>query len=490
MAGRGTPSGVRGARRPGGMRVGMLLALLTVAFGIVAFGGSHKLIALVIVAVIVGSVALATGFTTTLDVLVVLSPLMFFRSGSTLHLSAADAVLPVMALDLSVRSTRRRSIRLDGWVVLYVTALLAVILASALAASASAAGFSLSLGVANILKMTVAFAYMTVVSTHVAATPLRETARALRVWGWTAALMAAGSVLWELGGPGLVPHDSERSNGFFQDPNLYAAYLLLSLAVVLAREAMGHVRETPLLLVLVCSGVFTTASRSAAATLAALVVIAALTVRMRVVRVVFGCVGAVGLGLIIWGLTNPSAVSYLPALNRFTNATQQSDNEFRLLLWSRGFQLWQDHPVLGVGIGQFGRYTEDIGGVLNTGAGYVAHNTFISFLAETGTIGIALCLAGFLAIYTVAKRHSSRRESVRSALAVGVLAVVLQMLTLNLQNVRYVWIYFGVVIGLAACHSRSPDAGGPTADARSGPTVPESTAHPDGRSHDDVLASK
>ena len=37
----------------------------------------------------------------------------------------------------------------------------------------------------------------------------------------------------------------------------------------------------------------------------------------------------------------------------------------------------------------------------------------------------------------------------KHALASGVLVICSQMMTLNLQNLRYVWIYFGLVLGIS-----------------------------------------
>jgi O-antigen ligase len=72
----------------------------------------------------------------------------------------------------------------------------------------------------------------------------------------------------------------------------------------------------------------------------------------------------------------------------------------RLDLWKAGLQMFVDHPLTGVGQGNFlwisPRYTSNYYRVW-TGEGYVAHNIFIQLLAEGGIQALLVFLA-FVAV--------------------------------------------------------------------------------------------
>jgi len=434
-----------------GRSSGVGLAIVGVSAAVLAGGavGLQPGIALPLGALVVGTFLLISGTVSLFDYFVAGSALMFLPGGGTLHVAASDALLPALALAVIGGRSGRRGLSLSKGAVAYALVGVAVVVLSATVATLSPSGFVMSLGLSNVLKTIVVLTFMIVTATWVCHAPIQEISRTLRIWGWTAGSLSAGSLLWMLGGPGLIPHDSLRSLGFFQDPNLYAGYLLVSLAVIMAREALAPARETTLLVVLVCGGVLATASRSAAAAMAVLLMLALITVKSRAVRWATVPVGVVGVFLAFVVLTGLAASSNLPSLERLTTSTSEVGQDPRLMLWSRALHVWESSPVIGVGIGQFGRYTVDIGGVLNTGAGYIAHNTFLSYLAETGVMGLGVWLVGFGSLVSLAWRGRAGTGDLRASLLLGLAAIALQMMTLNLQNVRYVWIYFGLVVGLA-----------------------------------------
>ena len=64
----------------------------------------------------------------------------------------------------------------------------------------------------------------------------------------------------------------------------------------------------------------------------------------------------------------------------------------RLFLWGLAWQLFWEHPVTGIGMGQFAGAVEQFPGMKNLGVferarGLSAHNLILSFLAETGLVG-------------------------------------------------------------------------------------------------------
>lgn len=81
----------------------------------------------------------------------------------------------------------------------------------------------------------------------------------------------------------------------------------------------------------------------------------------------------------------------------------------RIYLWKLAFDMFLDHPLLGVGPSNYGKYFPEydqkaerrdvFGGVNWKGQKYVAHSTPLTFLAETGIIGILLLVVLQVTLY-------------------------------------------------------------------------------------------
>lgn len=429
------------------------LALIPASMAVGYLSAEPVVAALWILAIVL-SVPLLLGRATLLDYLVVSMPLMFYAG--SLHVALSDALLPFMAVG-TIMWTKRAPVRLN-------TAFVSLALLALFAAGSSALfasyriGFDISLAGSNVLKLAVVLAYTLVIASHVSHLDVRLTFRALRVWAWTAAVQSVGSVIGMLGAPTFVPTsgDGWRSEGFFQDPNYYAGYLLLSLAVIFARESFKPCPETPFLLLAVSGGVVATASRSALATLIVLLLAASVLLTLRAVRFALIPAGIASLWLVVQVVTGGTYSQSIPALGRLTESTTRVGEDPRFALWGRALELWAESPVFGIGIGQYGLYSEDAFQVSGrTGTGFVAHNTFLSFLAETGVVGLSVWLLGLAGLALMVHKAQLFNRNVRWSIQIGICAVVLQMMTLNLQNLRYVWVFFGIVVGLCMISSSS-----------------------------------
>ena len=143
--------------------------------------------------------------------------------------------------------------------------------------------------------------------------------------------------------------------------------------------------------------------------------------------------------------------------------------------------VFADHPILGVGPGNFPfyypEYAERVG--LRVHAGYrEAHSLYLDILAETGAVGL-LC---FLAVIFVTLRDLNRarrrwrttRPEIANTAAAFELAIVAQLATgLFLQQayIRYFWFLIGLAGAAAwlALHETSPTAEGPGDSAEGDP---------------------
>jgi O-antigen ligase len=93
----------------------------------------------------------------------------------------------------------------------------------------------------------------------------------------------------------------------------------------------------------------------------------------------------------------------------------------RLAHWQAGQRMFNDHPWLGVGIGNFGtNYAAYALPHWYVSLGH-AHNIFLNYLAETGVIGFAAFAASWLGVAWLAWRIAARSRGYRAALAIGVL---------------------------------------------------------------------
>ena len=93
----------------------------------------------------------------------------------------------------------------------------------------------------------------------------------------------------------------------------------------------------------------------------------------------------------------------------------------RLAHWQAAVGMAQDHPLFGVGLGNYAiRYADYH--LINWEAplGH-AHNQYLNFLAETGVVGLAAYLAFWIAIFRVTWKTLKHPDRTGRAVAVGLL---------------------------------------------------------------------
>jgi O-antigen ligase len=98
--------------------------------------------------------------------------------------------------------------------------------------------------------------------------------------------------------------------------------------------------------------------------------------------------------------------------------------DYRLFLWKTGLKAFVDSPLLGIGLGQIRSWDEILpywrfDPMATATKGLGAHNDFITYIAETGLIGMGCILALFWLTFRMggAEFHRARTlESARAAL--------------------------------------------------------------------------
>jgi putative inorganic carbon (hco3(-)) transporter len=206
-------------------------------------------------------------------------------------------------------------------------------------------------------------------------------------------------------------------------------------------------------------------------------------------------VGAAGVAVAAW-LKNPKRIAGVVTLLFFVVGTYyflpqgnkdkmrsawdwKSDPTafHRTVLWKAGIQMFEEHPLFGVGLGNFGRvYSEDYSfedpdaARGNTGAEWVPHSIYVQALSETGLAGSIPLLALWVMFFRLNSRTRRRlaalgldRRSFDYRLSIGLdMAMVGYLVSGAFIAVLYyphLWILLGLSVGLhMACQRKQPAA--------------------------------
>ena len=159
--------------------------------------------------------------------------------------------------------------------------------------------------------------------------------------------------------------------GVIADPNDLAQVLIISIPLLWLRWQKGKFFTNTLFTLIpaliLAAGVYFTHSRGGTVGLLAIVF--------------FGFKDK--LGTVKSGILAGIATVGLLASGISGGRGMNQDDGNRLSLWHRGLELVREHPVFGVGMGNYGMFTDH---------GLTAHNSFILCMAELGSIGYFLWL--------------------------------------------------------------------------------------------------
>lgn len=269
-----------------------------------------------------------------------------------------------------------------------------------------------------------------------------------------------------------------RAEGPIGETNRFAQVMLVLLPIG-ALLALGEKRKllrglAAFLTLLVLLGMSTSFSRGAALGLVVVVIVAAFFGYVRIRHLV-----AVGLVLALVLVAFPrysERLIDLQGLLSLDESRVQAEEDAtavgdtgnlrgRATSTLAALYVWSDHPVFGVGRGQFQTYYEEYAGLVaetginarvDFGESRQAHNLYTSVAAETGTLGL-LC---FLAIFFVTMRNlfrarrwwlASRPDVAHLAMGflLALVAYLVSGIALHLSYERYLWFLLALA-GIAA----------------------------------------
>jgi O-antigen ligase len=234
--------------------------------------------------------------------------------------------------------------------------------------------------------------------------------------GLSQAIFGYAQFLFDLGPTSFIRDTSLRVYGTFGQPNPYAGYINTILSIALALSLLGSELKTRILSLCIVFPLATVEvlAQSKGAWLA--IIVATLLIlflglpRLRVLA----HLGLIALLAIIalYLAGNFPFASIQPILKKigvidisFTNPTPDNyANSERLAHWLAGIHMFLDHPLTGVGIGNFqDLYAQYSLGIFVLPLGH-AHNYYINIAAEAGILGL-LALLFFLTTLFIYSGH-------------------------------------------------------------------------------------
>ena len=260
----------------------------------------------------------------------------------------------------------------------------------------------------------------------------------------------------------------ERPAGPFENPNIYGNYLVLNAALsfgvcaLLQDDPSGrfaggarllHRLRLPFLFgtqIALLLGVLATGSRGSLLAYATVLVVTFPIWRPRritISRVVMAAAATLLLvGSLAWFFDrHPYVVTRIQRTGALDKNVQE-----RLSLWSAARDAFYEHPVAGIGYGQFRHYANFTHHIVAK----VTHETYLSYAAEAGLFGLLiwLWLIGDVIVASLRWRLAVGNGLSTMALAF-VLASCVQAFFNNVDQFRSLWI----VIGIVAANSAARD---------------------------------
>ncbi len=259
--------------------------------------------------------------------------------------------------------------------------------------------------------------------------------------------------------PDPVYMESGRFSSGGKDPNDYAN-LVLIVFLVSVFGTTSYARGVSRLLILLSAWLSLMAiplsgSRTAIVSASLLIPLGWLTRGLRGILV--GLIALMLLGATTFVLKdNEPFRGYYETFTRRAQSLGEIGNEStwagRIDIWRAAWHVFTLYPIGGVGLGNFAWVSPEysataawIASMREDGGGAVAHNTFLSVLAETGVIGfvsfLALQILLFLRLSRLYKRHALAR-----GLLLGLLGYWFASLTLTWEYVKIPFFLYGSIL--------------------------------------------
>lgn len=254
---------------------------------------------------------------------------------------------------------------------------------------------------------------------------------------------------------GILLHwDAQRLKGLYGHPMTLAGFLIIVLPILYAflldwKQKTKTLLISTVLFLIAFIGLLLNETRGAWLALAITLPVVTLLYDCSIKKIVFLIALAAGTSLVF--LNSPQLQNRAESI---TSTTLQSNTE-RVLMWQSAYEMFKDHPILGVGLGQYApKYLNEYKSPHAKERQNHSHNNFLQMLAENGIVGFVGFLLLFGYILLSSFRNSLRKLSPYHVLIFGcTLAFILQGFTeYNFGNsavIKYYWATLGCLLVLA-----------------------------------------
>jgi O-antigen ligase len=151
--------------------------------------------------------------------------------------------------------------------------------------------------------------------------------------------------------------------------------------------------------------------------------------------------------LVLVGVLVPPFVAR-STIARIAEGTDAGTFDIRLRMWEYGWEAWKESPILGVGAGCFNTIPPRYGEKAR-----VAHNTFISVLAETGLVGFAL----YFLYWGMLAWRCLRLPSADRYFWLGIMAVFMPIeMCCTGEYWKVLWLVFALIVSATAQKTNVP----------------------------------
>lgn len=280
-----------------------------------------------------------------------------------------------------------------------------------------------------------------------------DTPHKQRVLMWCFSMTAILSALFALqqGEIGTTVSTSVRSVGLVGGANSTARYFVVSLVFMYFLRTWAKDRFVRLFLAfgmtITLLGTFFTVSRTGLLLLISAVGLVYFlgSKNRRQIRVLLVILATI---ILIWVFAdNVLSIlrSIIPSIEQGTDTVG-----IRYGLWLAGWRMWLEHPVLGVGIGQYSNQLIYYGRDLLSAdhLQLIAHNMYIQILAETGLVGFVLFIAMFLpslrSLWSTIHSDDNRISSLAKIWLIVLILMLVGGITKSDHYDKLIWASLGI----------------------------------------------
>lgn len=170
--------------------------------------------------------------------------------------------------------------------------------------------------------------------------------------------------------------------------------------------------------------------------------------------IVCGALAAVALVYITTNLSQApqnSVSRYLNQTTKLSSSSGSADSD-RVINRNLAIRAFRENPVLGVGIGNFGRYAQTHDPSYKNNPSVIVNNEYLEILAETGIVGFStlagLALVVLLQIRTAWRRAKPEQQVWIAAFSAYLVAAGIQFYSFSTLYIVQIWFAIGILLAL------------------------------------------